>query len=123
MRQAIAALAFGFGALPAAAEELPTLADALSALVGTEVTATGHIGRGLDIMDKEAISFALPDRTTFPVVFDAGRNARRALEGCQFKMFGGTPCPATISAEIEMDGSRVRLIVFALDEIGPPEKF
>lgn len=123
MKRAILALGLGLAALPTLAEELPALTDALSAFVGTEVTATGYIGRGLDIMDKEAISFALPDRTTFPVVFDAGRNARRALDGCQFKMFGGTPCPATISAEIEMDGSRVRLIVFALDKIGPPEKF
>lgn len=121
------ALSLGLAAPALTAQEglpsLPGLQDTLAEIAGREVIARGHIGSGLDFTDDEALSFALPDRTTFAVVFDAGREARRQLEGCEFEMFGGTPCPATVKAEIEMEGSRVRLIIFEVMEIGPPEAF
>ncbi len=108
-------------AAPAKAQEaLPPLPEILAGVAGQEVLIEGHIGTGLDLMDDEALAFRLPDGTVFPVVFDAGRDARRRLEGCRFQMFGGTPCRMSGKAELEWDGSRLRLIVFALDVIEPP---
>ena len=109
--------------IAAPAQDGPADFDSLRAgLAGTEVMLDGYIGTGLEIMDDEAINFVVPsDRATFAVVFDAGRDARRQLEGCVFNSFtGGTPCRITGRAELEWDGGRLRLILFALDTIAPP---
>jgi len=125
LKQAIKCfLGLCFICLPVFAEEtLPSLEETVATINGKDVTVAGWIGSGLVLGDDEAISFALEDRTTFKVIFDAGRDARRQLEGCEFKFFGGTPCPAVVNAEIEIDGSNIKLIVFDLIEIGAPAKF
>lgn len=98
-----------------------TLSELRENIGGREVTISGHIGTGLEMMDNEALSFRDGDGNIYPVVFDAGRDARRQLEGCKFAMFGGgTPCALEGMAEIELDGSRLRLIVYAVT-ISPPE--
>jgi hypothetical protein len=105
-------------AAPASAENL---ADLRARITGAEVTISGHIGTGLDIMDKEAISFRDADKVTYDVVFDAGREARRALEGCRFDMFqGGTPCAVTGRAEVQWNGARLRLILFEVTAMSAP---
>ena len=86
---------------------------------GVEAAAAGHLGTGPDWTDGEHVSFATAGPPPFPVVFDAGREGRCRLDGCAFRMFGGTPCPATVMAELGFDGARVWLIVFA---IGRPER-
>ncbi|MDP3197650.1 hypothetical protein [Tabrizicola sp.] len=103
---------------PAAAE---TLAELRNGLTGREITVSGHIGTGLDIGDDEALSFRDLDGNTYPVVFDAGRTARKTLEGCKFAMFGGgSPCAMDGKAELELDGSRLRLIIYEVASIAPP---
>ena len=103
---------------PAAAE---TLAELRTGLVGREITVTGHIGAGLDISDNEALSFRDQEGNIYPVIFDAGRTARKSLEGCEFAMFGGgSPCAMDGKAEVELDGSSLRLIVYEVDRIDPP---
>ncbi|MFN4171392.1 MAG: hypothetical protein ACK4GW_06520 [Pseudorhodobacter sp.] len=105
-------------AAPAGAE---TLSDLRSRIAGTEISISGHIGTGLEIMDKEAISFRDADKTVYDVVFDAGREARRALEGCRFDLFqGGTPCAVTGRAEVQWNGARMRLILFEVDSLAAP---
>lgn len=112
---AVTALSWADGA---AAE---TLEDLRARIAGTEVDITGHIGTGLDLMDDEALTFRTADGTVYPVIFDAGREARRSLEGCKFAMFGGgSPCALNGKAEIELDGSRIRLIVFEVGSIAAP---
>ncbi len=102
--------------VPAGAEPL---SDALNTLAGREVTIEGRIGTGLDITDDEALFFR-NDLGTFPVVFDAGRTARRSVETCEFGLFAGEGgCEMTGMAEIEIDGSRIRLIVYQVDSIEP----
>lgn len=108
--------------LPAVSATAGTLADLRQSVAGQEVEITGHIGVGLDLMDNEALSFRDSEKTIYPVVFDAGRSARKALDGCKFEMFGGTPCAMTGKAEIELDGARIRLIVFEVTSIAPPAK-
>jgi hypothetical protein len=103
---------------PAGAE---TLAELRAGLTGREIAVTGHIGSGLDIGDDEALSFRDAEGNVYPVVFDAGRTARKSLEGCKFAMFGGgSPCAMDGKAEVELDGSRLRLIVYEIARIDPP---
>ena len=103
---------------PAAAE---TLAELRTGLTGREVAVTGHIGSGLDLGDDEALSFRDAEGNVYPVIFDAGRTARKALEGCEFAMFGGgSPCAMDGKAELELDGSRLRLIIYEVARIDPP---
>lgn len=103
---------------PAAAE---TLAELRIGLTGKEITVAGHIGTGLDIGDDEALSFRDDEGNIYPVVFDAGRTARKSLEGCEFAMFGGgSPCAMEGRAEVELDGSRLRLIIYEVARIDPP---
>ena len=100
-----------------------SLADLRSSIAGQEVEITGYIGTGLNMMDKEALSFRDESKTVYPVVFDAGRTARKQLEGCQFAMFsGGTPCAMSGKAEIELDGATLRLIIFDVSSIAAPAK-
>jgi hypothetical protein len=98
-----------------------TLADLRTKMSGAEVEITGHIGTGLDMMDKEALHFRDAEGTTYQVVFDAGRDARKKLAGCEFAMFGGgKPCAFSGKAELEWNGSQLRLIVFEVSQISPP---
>ena len=98
-----------------------TLGEARGDLIGREVDISGHIGRGLELMDDQALTFRDADGTIYPVVFDAGRTARKSLEGCEFAMFGGgSPCKMAGKAEIELEGSRIRLIIFEVVRIDPP---
>lgn len=104
--------------LPATAE---TLAELRAGLGGREITVNGFIGAGLDISDDEALSFRDPEGNVYPVIFDAGRTARKSLEGCEFAMFGGgSPCSLEGKAEVELDGSRLRLIIYEVARIDPP---
>jgi len=103
--------------LPAGAE---TLEQVLTGIVGREVTVDGQIGT--DPFDENALRFRIADGATFAVTFDAGREARKKLEGCKFEMFGGTPCKAGIRAEIARVGSQIVLIVFEVVSIDPPAK-
>ena len=73
-------------------------------------------------MDREALSFRDEANAIYPVIFDAGRTARKQLEGCKFEMFGGTPCALTGKAEIELDGAQIRLIIFEVTNIAAPAK-
>ena len=98
-----------------------TLGELRTGLTGREVGIAGHIGSGLDIGDDEALSFRDAEGNFYPVIFDAGRTARKALEGCVFAMFGGgSPCAMDGKAEVELDGSRLRLIVYEVSRIDPP---
>ncbi|MFD1882197.1 hypothetical protein [Paracoccus pacificus] len=103
------------------AGQAETLDTALAGIIGKEVEIDGHIGAGLNVMEDEALAFRDGAGRTYPVVLDAGRAARKRLADCKFAMFGGgTPCSLKGKAEIEMDGSRIRLILFEATEIGEP---
>ncbi len=109
----LALLPFGAGA--------ETLDDLLKRFAGSEVEISGHIGTGLNIMDDEALSFRDKTKVVYPVVFDAGREARKKLDGCEFAIFGGgSPCEITGKAEIEMDGAAIRLIIFEVTNLADP---
>jgi hypothetical protein len=98
-----------------------TLQDLRQRVAGSEVDIAGYIGTGLELMDDEALAFRDAEGNVYPVIFDAGRDARRKLEGCKFAMFGGgSPCAMSGKAEIGLDGSRVRLIVFEVSDIAAP---
>lgn len=98
-----------------------TLSEFRERTGGVEVTIEGHIGTGLFMMDEEALAFRDVEEIVYAVVFDAGREARKSLEGCRFAMFGGgSPCALSGKAEIELDGSQVRLIIFEVSTIGKP---
>ncbi len=98
-----------------------TLPELRSRISGSEIMVEGHIGTGLDMMDDEALVFRDADGATYEVVFDAGRDARKALNGCKFAMFGGgSPCALAAKAEVELDGSNLRLIVFEVTTIAAP---
>lgn len=109
------ALCFAAGTMQAT-----TLPELRKSITGQEVEVSGFIGTGLDLMDAEALTFRDSDKTNYAVVFDAGRDARKKLEGCKFEMFGGTPCAMTGKAEIELDGARMRLIIFDITTIAAP---
>jgi hypothetical protein len=105
------------------AQESQTVEETMASVAGLEVKIDGWIGTGLDMMEAEALGFRTREGVYFPVVFDAGREARRKLEGCRFQIFGGgTPCDMTGQAELEWDGSRLRLIIFEVANIEPPER-
>jgi hypothetical protein len=109
------------GLVTAAALPAETLSELRAAITGREITVSGHIGTGLELMDNEALAFRGDDGVTYPVVFDAGRNARKSWDGCKFAMFGGgSPCAMSGSAEVELDGSRIRLIIYEVDSITAP---
>lgn len=98
-----------------------TLSEWRQKAAGIEVEVSGHIGSGLDIMDDEALSLRDEEGHVYSVVFDAGREVRKKLEGCKFAIFGGgSPCALRGKAEIELDGARLRLILFEVDEIDAP---
>lgn len=98
-----------------------TLVELRGRIAGSEVMVAGQIGSGLNMMDDEALAFRDADGTTYEVVFDAGREARKALDGCKFALFGGgTPCALTARAEVELDGANLRLIVFEVQAIAAP---
>ncbi len=112
------AIVLSLTAVPAASE---TLEELRAGLAGREIGIAGHIGSGLDLGDDEALSFRDAEGNVYPVVFDAGRAARKALDGCKFQMFGGgSPCMMEGKAEVELDGSRIRLIVYEVARIDPP---
>lgn len=116
--QPLAAFALTVLASPALAA---TLEDLRAGLTGAEIDVSGHIGTGLDIMDKEALSFRDGAGNVYPVVFDAGRAARKSLDGCTFAVFGGgSPCAMQGKAEVELDGSRIRLIIYEVGTIADP---
>ena len=118
LKHALAAILATILPIAAHAETLPELR---AGLAGREVAVTGHIGAGLDIGDDEALSFRDAEGNVYPVIFDAGRTARKSLEGCKFAMFGGgSPCAMEGKAEIELDGSRLRLIIYEVAKIDPP---
>jgi hypothetical protein len=118
-----ALLALAFPAVLAAQEKLPTLDAVRDEVQGTEVYLQGYIGNGLVIGDDEAISFVAPDRIAYDVVFDAGREARKALAGCTFETFtGGTPCKVAGYGELEWDGPRLRVILYSIETLAPPAK-
>ena len=102
-------------ATPASAE---TLDQALASILGREVTVEGHIGA--DPLEPNAILFRTADGAVYPVVFDAGREARKQLPGCKFQLFGGTPCRASVKAEIARDGAKIVLVIFEVTSIAPP---
>ena len=109
--------------IPAFAQDISSEAilDFRKSIIGREIMISGSLGSGLDFSDDEALFFKDEEGNVYPVVFDAGRNARRATEGCRFAMFGdGTPCRMSGLAEIELDGSRLRLIIFEVSNISPP---
>lgn len=107
---------------PALAQSVP-LAAALDAVNGQEVVIDGHIGTGLDITDNEALAFRGKAGSTFPVIFDAGREARKKLAGCKFALFGGgMPCAMKGKAEIVIEGSTIRLSIFEMERIDAPAK-
>jgi hypothetical protein len=115
------ALALAFALCAPGLCHAETLEQLRARIAGVEVDVTGHIGTGLDLMDDEALAFRDSAGTGYNVVFDAGREARKALEGCEFAMFGGgSPCAITAKAEIEWDGSNLRLIIFEVVSIAPP---
>jgi hypothetical protein len=98
-----------------------TLSELRARVSGVEVLIEGHIGTGLVMMDDEALVFRDADEIVYTVVFDAGRTARKSLEGCKFAMFGGgSPCAFAGKAEIELDGAQIRLIIFEVTAIGTP---
>ena len=97
-----------------------TLDELRAGLAGREVSIAGFIGTGLVIGDDEALTFMDAERNSYPVVMDAGREARRATQGCRFQLFGGTPCAMTGMAEIDLDGSRIRLILYEILSIEDP---
>ena len=105
----------------AGAASAETLQDLRQRVAGSEIDIAGHIGTGFALMDDEALAFRDAEGNFYPVIFDAGRDARRKLEGCKFAMFGGgSPCTMSGKAEIELNGSRVRLIVFEVSDIAGP---
>jgi hypothetical protein len=105
-------------ALGAQAETLSELRGRVS---GAEVEIQGHIGTGLDLMDDEELAFRDSEGAAYKVVFDAGRDARKSLDGCEFALFGGgSPCALTAKAEVEWDGANLRLIIFEVVSISPP---
>jgi hypothetical protein len=107
--------------IAATASHAETLAEFRATVTGREVAIVGHIGTGLDMMDDEALHFVDAEDVAYPVIFDAGRDARRGLEGCKFALFGGgTPCAIEGMAEIELDGSRLRLIIYDVARLDAP---
>lgn len=97
------------------------LGDLRARFAGAEVEIKGHIGSHLYMGDDETIGFRDEDGNAYPVIFDAGREARKKVEDCKFAMFtGGNPCAITGKAEIELNGSQIRLSIFELTSIEPP---
>lgn len=111
-------LFWAMSAQVAIAEAPATLDAAKSSLEDLEVEISGHIG--LDPMDEDRILFRGTDGGTHKVIFDAGRAARKMSNGCQFKIFGGTPCAVTARAELRWDRADLDLVVFELVDIAGP---
>lgn len=114
----VACLVLGIGPSTLGAE---TLGDLIKRVAGSEVEISGYIGSGLNIMDSEALNFRSADKVVYEVVFDAGREARKKLVGCKFAVFGASsPCAITGKAEVEMNGSSLRLIIFEVTSLADP---
>ena len=106
-------LALSWLAGPASSESLDSVFLSIS---GREVEVSGWIGTGL-IYDLELLDNY---RRRFEVVFDAGREARRNLAGCEFGFFGSNPCFMNGKAEIGFEGERMQLIIFEVTSIADP---
>ena len=96
-----------------------TLAEVISGLSGREVTFTGFIGSGY----VGSPEFSLLDRngTRYGVIFDAYRDTGPAIEECEFVGYTNEgACAIEGKAEIELDGSNIKLIVFEVTSLSPP---
>lgn len=87
-----------------------------SAFNGMSVTLEG----GLGTIIGDTIYFQ-NELGRFPVQFDAGREARRKIEGCEISLFGNAPsrCIFEVDAELLVtseytlsEGGRITLIVY-----------
>ncbi len=100
--------------------EVMTAIDEMAAihasLQGKTVTMRGAIGTliGDNLYFKN-------DQGRFSVQFDAGRNARKSIDGCELEWFGwaNSDCIVEVDAEIAIeevydfaDGGQVKLIVY-----------
>lgn len=116
-------------ALGAYAEETDTvevlaavdqMAKIHASLEGKTVTMRGAIGT----MIGDTLYFK-NDHGQFAVQFDAGRNARKSIEGCELEWFGwaNSDCIVEVDAEIAIetaydfaDGGEIKLIVYEVRE-------
>lgn len=94
------------------------IASLHSSLNGMTATLTG----GLGTIVGDQIYFQ-SDLGRFRVQFDAGREARRRIEGCSITLFGNVEsrCVFEVDAELRVsesfnlaDGGEIRLIVYSI---------
>lgn len=97
-------------------QTIEQMAKLHASLKGKTVTMNGAIGT----MIGDTLYFK-NDHGQFKVQFDAGRNARKLIEGCELEWFGwaNSDCIVEVDAEIEIDtaydfadGGEIKLIVY-----------
>ncbi|CAN0570411.1 unnamed protein product [Laminaria digitata] len=100
-----------FLAAPVSAEPLPKLLDVVSEIEGREIQATGDIGRF-----GSSGAAILIDDSYFSITYALPREKLKIAEECKLEFFSGNRgCPATVFAEIVMDGADIDLLVFDIE--------
>lgn len=119
---ALAALISAPFTCPAIAQDLPDLLDHLTVVKG-DVSSKGGIGLGT----QGGVRF-LPEGqiSPFPAELAVDRDTlKRINENCSFNEFYFTEdnlCSATIRAEVSLDGSRINLLIFDVQDLQPPKE-
>lgn len=105
-------------AVPALGQgELPPMNDAMAAVDGQEVTVRGVLGKA-----PTTGFYLLPQvGDPYKVRFAVGRQDLKSVEECVFDYGWRGGCSAEVSAQIEVYGATLRLLVFEISDLRPAE--
>ena len=98
-------------------DELPTLSEAMSAVDGREVTASGILGKRPNAGSYLIVGAGDP----YQVRFALDREDLTSIDQCVFGYGWQGGCAAEVSAQIETYGSAVRLLVFEISGLQPAQ--
>jgi len=103
----------------ASAEELPTIQDALEQLDGTQIQATGYIGRDPSI---DWIRFYTPDGLRLRVELAVDRETLEAVEACEHNGWDAKDgCSVKITGAVRVKDDYFQLLVDSVADLTPLE--
>lgn len=98
----------------------PVHADSIQALMagidGTEVEASGRF-----VIEGAPLNRFVSDGTSFYFDLAVDRETFHNVMSCPGRSMSGETCTADISAEVTLDGSNIRLVIFDVRNLVVPE--